>query len=203
ETAIAFLDGLLGPLIDIGVPDWAVISGSRGNAAKRVVRPMPGQKRGTQALTLRIVAAAFRCAVRGDEDPLYSATLDVVDSGLDPLQAWSESVPLDGGHCGIARLGRDVKDRFAKAIAVDQGERDSPMRRINGHHLIMYESVVRVSVGEVDIRIFHRSGDDGRVVDDASDVYQRAVVPIADGSRLSNAGWERSFFRAGHDLPVW
>src|ERR1700720_1448316 len=41
ETAIAFLDGLLGPLIDIGVPDWAVISGSRGNATKRVVRPMP------------------------------------------------------------------------------------------------------------------------------------------------------------------
>src|SRR5215471_20458179 len=59
QTAIALLDGVFGPLIEVGVPDWAVIGGNCGDAAKRIVRPMPVQKRGGQALTLRIVAAAF------------------------------------------------------------------------------------------------------------------------------------------------
>src|SRR5882672_10430051 len=59
ETAIAFFDGVLGPLIEVGVPDRAVIGGDRGNATKRVVRAMPVQEGGGQALTLRIVAAAF------------------------------------------------------------------------------------------------------------------------------------------------
>src|SRR6266853_6255294 len=76
------------------------------------------------------------------------------------------------------------------------------MRRINGNHLIMYESVVRASVGEVDSRIFHRSGNDGRVVNDAVDPDQRAVVRIADRARLGDPGWERSILRAGDDQPV-
>src|SRR6266446_8525273 len=41
ETAKALVDGVLGPLIDVGVPDRAVIGGGRGNAAKRIVRSMP------------------------------------------------------------------------------------------------------------------------------------------------------------------
>src|SRR4029077_15136911 len=59
ETAIALFDGVLGPLIEIGIPDRAVIGSGRGNAAKRVVRPMPVQQRGGQTLTLRIGAAAL------------------------------------------------------------------------------------------------------------------------------------------------
>src|SRR6266404_3656671 len=77
------------------------------------------------------------------------------------------------------------------------------MPRINGDHLIMYESVVRVPVWKVDNRIFHCSGDDRRVVNYAVDIYQRAVVRIADRARLKDAGWERSILTAGHDHPVW
>jgi TonB family protein len=44
----------------------------------------------------------------------------------------------------------------------------------------MDERVVRVSAWEIDVRIFHRSGDDGGVVNDAIDADQRAVVRIAD-----------------------
>src|SRR6266478_466810 len=36
ETAIALFDGFLGPLIDVGVPDWAVISGPR-KPSKRAI----------------------------------------------------------------------------------------------------------------------------------------------------------------------
>src|SRR5258706_12090747 len=118
ETAIALFDGFLGPLIDVGVPDWAVISGSCGNAAKRVVRAMPVQKCGTQTLTLRILAAAFRRAVGGDKDALHSASIDVIDPGFDSAQPRSESVPFDGRHRGIAGLGGDVEDRLTKAITV-------------------------------------------------------------------------------------
>ena len=59
ETAIALFNGFLGPLIDVGIPDRAVIGGGRWDTAKRVVRPMSVQKRGAQSLTLRIVATAF------------------------------------------------------------------------------------------------------------------------------------------------
>ena len=59
ETAIPLSDGFIGPLVDVGVPDWTVIGCSRGNATKRVVRPMPIQKRSAHTLTLRILAAAF------------------------------------------------------------------------------------------------------------------------------------------------
>src|SRR6201997_3562860 len=44
ETAIPLSDGFIGPLIDVGVPDWAVIRRSRGNSAKRVIWPMTIQK---------------------------------------------------------------------------------------------------------------------------------------------------------------
>ncbi len=77
------------------------------------------------------------------------------------------------------------------------------MRRIDGDHLIMHETVVRVSAWEVDKRIFYRSGDDGCVVNDAANVYQRAVIGIADRARLRNAGGERPFPGASLDLPVW
>ena len=98
--------------------------------------------------------------------------------------------PSIARHGGIARLGRDVQDRLAKAIAVDQGERDCPIRRINRHHLVVYERVVRVSAGEVDIGIVHRRGNDRCVVNDAVDVDQWAVVRIADRAwlRLTRAG---------------
>jgi hypothetical protein len=102
ETAIPLAYRVSGPLVDVGVPDWAVIGGSRGNATKRIVRPMPIQKRGAQTLTLRILAAAFCRPVRRDEDPLDGATLDVVHPGLDFAQTWSEGVPLDRRHSGIA-----------------------------------------------------------------------------------------------------
>src|SRR5260370_37621089 len=67
----------------------------------------------------------------------------------------------------------------------------------------MYKAVVRVSIWEVDVCIFHRSGDDGRVVNDAANVHQRAVIRIADRARLRDAGRERSFLGAGLELPVW
>src|SRR5216684_1488546 len=203
ETAIALFDGFLGPLIDVGVPDWAVISGSCGNAAKRVVRAMPVQKRGAQTLTLRILAAAFRRAVGGDKDALHSASIDVIDPGFDSAQPRRESVPFDGRHRGITGLGGDVEDRLTKAITVDQRECDCVIRRINRDYLIMHETVVRVSVWEVYKHIVHRGGDDRGVVDDAVDKYQRAIVRIANRARMGDAGWERSILRAGRDHAVW
>src|SRR3984893_14638134 len=202
ETAIALFDGFVGPLIDVGVPDWAVISGSCGNAAKRVVRAMPVQKGGAQTLTLRILAAAFRRAVGGDEDPLHSASIDVIDPGFDSAQPRSESVPFDGRHRGITGLGGDVEDGLAKAISVDQRESDGPVRRINRDYLIMYEAVVGISVRKIYECIVYSSGDNGRVVNDAVDEHQWAVVLIADRARLRDAGREGLLLRAGHNLAV-
>src|SRR6202171_3791656 len=67
----------------------------------------------------------------------------------------------------------------------------------------MYETVVRVSVWEVDLYIVHRSGDDGRVVNDAIGSYQRAVIGIADRARNRDTRGKRFFLRARLDLPVW
>ena len=163
---------------------------------------MPVQQGSGQALTLRIFAATFRCTVRRDKDPLDSTAGDVVDSDLEFAHARGEGVPLDGRNGRIARLGRDIQDRFAKAEPVDQRERNGPMRWINGDHLIMYESIVGVSTREVDIGIFHCSGDNRRVVNDAVDPDQRAVVHIADRARLGDPGREWSILRAGDDQPV-
>src|SRR5207244_522077 len=129
ETAKALFDGVLGPLIDVSVPDRAVIGGGRGNAAKRIVRPMPVRQRGENTLTLRIGAGAFRWAVHRDEDPLDRAAGDVVDPDLESVHTWGERVPLDGRHGGVARVGRDVKNRLAEAEAIDQVERNGPVHR--------------------------------------------------------------------------
>src|SRR5260370_41322920 len=59
QTAIAFVDGVFGPLIEVGVPDWAVIPGGCRASAKGVVRPIPAQVCPGQGLGLRIVAAAL------------------------------------------------------------------------------------------------------------------------------------------------
>src|SRR6201997_1706034 len=202
ETEIALFDGFFGPLIDVGVPDWAVISGSCGNAAKRVVRAMPVQKRGAHTLTLRILAAAFRRAVGGDKDPLHSTSIDVIDPGFDSAQPRSESVHFDGRHCGITGLGGDVEDRLTKAVTVDQRECDGAIRRINRDYLIMPETIVRVSVWEVYKHIVHRGGNDRGVVNDAVYKYQRAVVRITDRAGLGDAGREGLILRAGHELAV-
>src|SRR6267142_6318801 len=202
KTAIALFNCILGPLIEVGVPHRAVVARDRGNAAERIVRPMPIQQGSGQALTLRIFAATFRCTVRRDKDPLDSTAGDVVDSDLEFAHARGEGVPLEGRNGRIARLGRDIQDRFAKAEPVDQRERNGPMRWINGDHLIMHESVVRLSTWEVDIGIVHCSGDDRRVVNDAVDPDQRAVVRIADRARLRSLRWERLILGAGHDHPV-
>src|SRR5258707_8548816 len=77
------------------------------------------------------------------------------------------------------------------------------MLRINGNHLIVYETVVRVSVWEADLCIVHRCGDDGRVINNAACPYQRAVIGIADRARICDAGGKRFFLRASLDLPVW
>src|SRR5438552_1428188 len=112
ETAIALFDSILGPFIEIGVPHRSVIRGNCGNAAKRVVRPMPIGERGRQALTLRIVAAAVKGAVGGDENPFNGTSSDVIDSNLESAHARSERVRLDGRDGRIARLGGDVQDRI-------------------------------------------------------------------------------------------
>src|SRR6266478_2785051 len=102
KTAIALVDCILGPLIEVGVPHRAVIAGDRRNAAKRIVRPMPVQQGSGQALTLRIVATAFRLTVRCDEDPLDGTAGDVVDPDLEFTHARGEGIPLDGRHGRIA-----------------------------------------------------------------------------------------------------
>src|ERR1700747_3527034 len=81
-------------------------------------------------------------------------------------------------------------------------ERDCPLRGINCHDLVVYQTIVRIPVGEADIGIVHCSGHDGGVVDDAVDVYQRAVVCIANRAWMRDARWERLLFRAGHEEPV-
>src|SRR5690348_9929235 len=73
QTTITLFNGILGPLIDVRIPDWAVIGSNEGNTAERVVRPMTVQERGAQALTLRILATAFCFTVRCDEEPLDTA----------------------------------------------------------------------------------------------------------------------------------
>src|SRR6266446_429499 len=198
ETAKALVDGVLGPLIDVSVPDRAVIGGGRGNAAKRIVRSMPVRQRGENTLTLRIGAGALRWAVHRDEDPLDRAAGDVVDPDLESVHTWGERVPLDGRHGGVARVGRDVKNRLAEAEAIDQVERNGPVHRVDGDHLVMDERVVRIAVREIDGRIFQRRGDDRRVVNDAVGADQRAVVRIPDRARLGLLGRERSIFGAGY-----
>src|SRR5260370_9989162 len=103
-----------------GVADWAVISGRCGNAAKRVVRAMPVQKRGAQTLTLRILAAAFRRAVGGDKSALHSASIDVIDPGFDSAQPRRERFPFDGRYRGSPGLRVDEEYRLTKAVTFNQ-----------------------------------------------------------------------------------
>src|SRR5229473_1970147 len=202
ETAIALFDGFFGPLINVRVPNWAVISGRGGNATECVVGTMSVQESGAQTLTLRILATAFGLAVRGDEDPLHGATTDVIDPGFDSAQTRSEGIPLNSRHSGITGLSGDVEDGLAKAISVDQREGDGPVRRINRDYLIMYEAVVGISVRKIYECIVYSSGDNGRVVNDAVDEHQWAIVLIADRARLRDAGWEGLLLRAGHNLAI-
>src|SRR5258705_1493336 len=85
ETAIALFDGFFGPLINVRVPNWAVIGGRGRNATECIVRTMSVQESGAQTLTLRILANAFGFTVRIDEDSLYGATTDVVYTGFDSV----------------------------------------------------------------------------------------------------------------------
>src|SRR5258708_11412405 len=66
----------------------------------------------------------------------------------------------------------------------------------------MYEAVVGISVRKIYECIVYSSGDNGRVVNDAVDEHQRAIVLIADRARLRDAGWEGLVLRAGHNLAV-
>src|SRR4029077_4395274 len=202
ETAIALFDGFFGPLINVRVPNWAVISGRGRNATERVVGTMSVQESGAQTLTLRILATAFGLTVRSDEDPLYGATADVIDPGFDSAQTRSEGIPLNRCHSGITGLSGDVEDGLAKAISVDQRESDGPLRRINSDYLIMHEAVVGISVRKIYERIVHSSGDNRSIVNDAVDKHQWAIVLIANRARLRDAGWEGLLLRAGHNLAV-
>src|SRR4029077_740873 len=202
ETAIPLVDGFFGPLINVRVPNWAVIGGRGGNATECIVGTMSVQESGAQTLTLRILATAFGLAVRGDEDSLYGATTDVIDPGFDSAQTRSEGIPLNSCHSRITGLGGDVEDGLAKAISVDQGECDGPLRRINSDYLIMYETVVGISVRKIYECIVYGSGDDGRVVNDAVDEHQGAVVLNPHRARLRDAGGEGLLLRAGHKLAV-
>src|SRR5258708_14501183 len=95
ETAIALFDGFFGPLINVGVPNRAVIGGRGGNATECVVGAMSVQESGPQPLTLRILATAFGLTVRGNEDPFYGATTNVIHPGFDSAQTGSEGIPLN------------------------------------------------------------------------------------------------------------
>src|SRR5258708_14511871 len=76
KTAIALVDCLISPFIEVRVPDRAVIGGNRGNAAKRIVRPMAVQQGSGQALTLWIGAAAIRSTLGPTKDPLNAPPAD-------------------------------------------------------------------------------------------------------------------------------
>src|SRR6266478_1959609 len=202
ETAIALFDGFFGPLINVRVPNWAVIGGRGGNATERVVGTMSVQESGAQTLTLRILATAFGLPVRGDEDPLHGATTDVIDPGFDSPQTRSEGIPLNSRHSGITGLSGDVEDGLAKAVSVDQRESDGAVRRINSDYLIMHEAVVGISIRKIYECIVYSSGDNGRVVNDAVDEHQWAIVLIADRARLRDARWEGLLLRASHNMAV-
>src|SRR6266403_1470474 len=66
----------------------------------------------------------------------------------------------------------------------------------------MHQAVVGISVRKIYECIVFSSGDNGRVVNDAVDEYQWAIVLIADRARLRDAGWEGLLPRASHDLAV-
>src|SRR5258708_1468724 len=161
---------------------------------------MSVEESGAQTLTLRILATAFGLAVRGDEDPLYGATTDVIDPGFDSAQTRCEGIPLNSRYSRIAGFSGDVEDGLTKAISVDERECDGPVRRINSDYLIMHEAVVGISVRKIYKCIVYGSGDNGRVVNDAVDEHQRAIVLIADRARLRGAGWEGLRLSAGHRL---
>src|SRR4029077_8803627 len=155
ETAIALFDGFFGPLINVRVPNWAVIGGRGGNATECVVGTMSVQESGAQTLTLRILATAFGLAVRSDEDSLYGATTDVIDPGFDSAQTRCEGIPLNSRYSRITGLSGDIEDGLAKAIPVDQRKSDGPVRRINSDYLIMHEAVVGISVRKTYERIVY------------------------------------------------
>src|SRR5258708_36489682 len=67
ETAIALFDGFFGPLINVRVPNWAVITGRVGNATDGVVGKMSVKESAAQTLTLRCCATALGLAVVGVE----------------------------------------------------------------------------------------------------------------------------------------
>src|SRR6266852_3179413 len=66
----------------------------------------------------------------------------------------------------------------------------------------MQEAVVGISVRKIYECIVYSSGDNGRVVNDAVDEHQWAIVLIADRARLRDAGWEGLLLRASHNLAV-
>src|SRR5260370_2278210 len=74
ETAIALFDGFFGPLINVGVPNWAVIGGRGGNATECVVRTVSVHESRALALTLRILSTAFVLPFSSDDIPFYAST---------------------------------------------------------------------------------------------------------------------------------
>jgi len=76
-------------------PKLAVIGGRGGNATECVVGTVSVQEKRRPSLTLRILATAFGLAVRGNEDPFYGATTDVIDPSFDSAQTRSEGIPLN------------------------------------------------------------------------------------------------------------
>src|SRR5260370_478115 len=66
----------------------------------------------------------------------------------------------------------------------------------------MHEAVVGISVRKIYECIAYSSGDNGRVVNDAVDEHQWAIVLIADRARLRDTGWEGLLLRASHNLAV-
>src|SRR5918999_478212 len=129
--AVAAVDCLLGPLVDVGVPQRAVIGGDRRNPTEDVERAEAILDGAVQPLALWVVLA--RGAVGCDEDTLDRAEGTVIATDGGALQARSERGALergDGRRKGVralagpdAALGAEVDGATLEAEGVATHQR--------------------------------------------------------------------------------
>jgi len=122
-----------------------------------------------QALTLRMLqppSDAPFVAMKIRSTPLRAMS-SIPD--LESAASVDESVRLDGGHTGIARVGRDIQDRLPKLKPLIRASVTVPC----AGSMQSPDHVRKLSPGfrwGSCSRILHRSSDDGRVVNDAVDL---------------------------------
>jgi hypothetical protein len=79
-ASVAFINGILSPLLKVSVPHRAVIGCDRGDAAEDIVRPVATRQRSKETLPHRIVATTVGGPVYRDEQAFHRAAKTVIPS---------------------------------------------------------------------------------------------------------------------------